>query len=428
MASAILVGTQWGDEGKGKICDLIAPSFDCVVRYQGGNNAGHTIVVGEKRFGLHLVPSGVLYEHVIPMIGNGCVVDPSVLIQEIDMLEAEGVSCERLKVSGNAHIIMPYHLDLDGASERRLGKNLIGTTKRGIGPCYQDKAARIGLRMQDMLDPDIFSKKLACALDRANPELELLFGLPTYSVEQICEAYLPFAERLAPYICESSLVLNDLLDQGRSILFEGAQATLLDIDHGTYPFVTSSSCTAGGAITGSGVGMGHVERILGIAKAYVTRVGSGPFPTELSYEDEIGRQLTETGAEYGVTTGRRRRCGWFDGVIANYSARVNGLTDIALTKLDVLSELPIIKVCVAYECDGRRYTSVPEHQSAFHHARPVYEDLPGWQCDITRCRSFDELPDAARAYVHVIEDLAHTKVSIIAVGPDREQTIMRSWD
>ena len=349
MTSAVLVGTQWGDEGKGKICDLIAPDFDCVVRYQGGNNAGHTIVVGDKKYGLHQVPSGIMYPNCVSVIGNGCVVNPQVLLEEIDMFEHDGISTANLKVSGNAHVIMPYHMDLDGAFEEQLGGKNIGTTKRGIGPCYQDKMARIGIRMQDLLDEDTFRDKLATALDRVNPQLEKLFDLPTYTVEQICETYLGYAERLRPYICETGLLLNGMVEEGKSILFEGAQATLLDIDHGTYPFVTSSNCTAGGAVTGSGVGMKNIGRVLGIMKAYITRVGSGPMPTELSYEDEAGHTLTEVGAEYGVTTGRRRRCGWFDGVIANYAARVNGLTDIALTKLDVLSEFETIKVCVAYD-------------------------------------------------------------------------------
>ena len=427
MSSAVLVGTQWGDEGKGKICDLIAEEFDCVVRYQGGNNAGHTIVVGDKKFGLHLVPSGVMYESVIPVIGNGCVVDPKVLLDEIDMLEAEGVSTQRLKVSGNAHIIMPYHRDLDGASERLLGENLIGTTRRGIGPCYQDKMSRIGLRMQDLLDEEIFRERLGAALERVNLELERVYGLPTYTVDQICDEFLPYAERLRPYICESSLLLNNLLEAGKSILFEGAQATFLDIDHGTYPFVTSSNCTAGGAVTGTGVGMRNISRILGIMKAYVTRVGSGPFPTELSFDTPEGETLSRVGAEYGVTTGRRRRCGWFDGCMAAYAARVNGLTDIALTKLDVLGEFDTIKVCVAYDCDGVRYTSVPEHQAVCRTAVPVYEELPGWREDISGCRSFEELPENARAYVKFIEELAGTKVTFISVGPDRSQTIVRGW-
>ncbi len=427
MPSTVLVGTQWGDEGKGKICDLVAADFDYVVRYQGGNNAGHTIKSGNKKFGLHLIPSGIMYENVTPVIGNGVVVDPHVLLEEIDMLEAAGVTTERLKVSGNAHIIMPYHIDLDGASEKRLGKNLIGTTNRGIGPCYQDKMARIGLRIQDMLDEDIFRAKLAVALERTNDVLEKIYGLPTYTVDQICETYLPYAERIRPYICESGLLINTALEAGKNVLFEGAQATLLDIDHGTYPFVTSSNCTAGGAITGSGTGMKYVGRILGIMKAYVTRVGSGPFPTELDFETPAGEILTQVGGEYGVTTGRRRRVGWFDGCIARYSARVNGLTDIALTKLDVLSEFDTINVCVAYDCDGVRYDTVPEHEVAFDHAVPVYEELPGWKTDITGCRSFEELPQEAQDYVTFIEKLAGTRISIISVGADRSQTFMRGW-
>ncbi len=428
MSSAVLVGTQWGDEGKGKICDLVAPEFDCVVRYQGGNNAGHTIVCGDKKFGLHLVPSGIMYESVTPVIGNGVVVDPKVLIEEIDMLENEGVSTKNLKVSGNAHIIMPYHRDLDGAFEQSLGKHNIGTTKRGIGPCYQDKMARIGLRMQDLLDEGIFRERCGVALERVNPQLELLYHLPTYTVDQLWDEFSAYAERLRPYICESSLLLNNMLEDGKSILFEGAQATLLDIDHGTYPYVTSSNCTAGGSVTGSGVGMKNIDRVLGIMKAYITRVGMGPMPTELSYDDECGHTLTEVGGEYGVTTGRRRRCGWFDGPIARYSTRINGLTDIALTKLDVLSAFDTIPVCVAYDCDGVRYTSVPEHQALFAKAKPVYQEVPGWREDITGCRSYEELPQAARDYVDLVEELAGCRVSIIAVGPDREQTIMRSWN
>ena len=428
MPSTVLVGGQWGDEGKGKIVDLIAGEFDSVVRYSGGNNAGHTIVVGDKKYGLHLVPSGIMYPDCIAVIGNGCVVNPKVVLEEIDMFEADGISTKNLRISGNAHIIMPYHMDLDGAFEQRLGKNNIGTTKRGIGPCYQDKMARIGLRMQDMLDEATFREKLEIALAKTNPELELIYHLPTYTVDQICEEYLPYAERLRPYICETGLLLNGLIDEGKSLLFEGAQATLLDIDHGTYPFVTSSNCTAGGAITGSGVGMKNVDRVIGVLKAYITRVGSGPMPTELDYDtDEDGHKLCELGYEYGVTTGRRRRCGWFDGPIANFSARVNGLTDIALTKLDVLSEFDTIKVCVAYDCDGVRYTSVPEHQAVFANAAPVYEELPGWKCDISGCRTFEELPQLAQEYVTFIEKLAGTRVSIIGVGAEREQIINRYW-
>lgn len=428
MASAVLVGTQWGDEGKGKICDMIAPQFDCVVRYQGGNNAGHTIVVGDKKYGLHQVPSGIMYPDCISVIGNGCVVNPKVLLEEIDMFERDGISTANLKVSGNAHVIMPYHMVLDGAYEELLGAHNIGTTKRGIGPCYQDKMARVGLRMQDLMDEGVFRDKLARVLDRVNPQLEKIFGLPTYTVEEIAGEYLPMGERLRPYVCESGKLLNDLIDEGKSILFEGAQATLLDIDHGTYPFVTSSNCTAGGAVTGSGVGMKNVDRVLGIMKAYITRVGSGPMPTELPYETPEGHLLTENGHEYGVTTGRRRRCGWFDGVIANYSARVNGLTDIALTKLDVLSAFETIRVCVAYECDGVRYTTVPEHESVFASAIPVYTEVPGWNEDISGCRTFDDLPAEARAYIELVEELSHTRVSIVGVSPDREGTIKRFWD
>ena len=428
MPSTVLVGGQWGDEGKGKIVDLIAGDFDGVVRYSGGNNAGHTIVVGDKKYGLHQIPSGIMYADKKAVIANGCVVNPKVVLEEIDMFEKDGVSTKNLCISGNAHIIMPYHMDLDGAFETLLGKNNIGTTRRGIGPCYQDKMARIGLRMQDMLDENIFREKLEIALARVNPELELIYHLPTYTVDQICEEYLPYAERLRPYICETGLLLNDMIDEGKTLLFEGAQATLLDIDHGTYPFVTSSNCTAGGAITGSGVGMKNVDRVIGVMKAYITRVGSGPMPTELDYDtDECGHKLTELGYEYGVTTGRRRRCGWFDGPIANFSSRVNGLTDLALTKLDVLSAFDTIKACVAYDCDGTRYTSVPEHQELFAHAKPIYEELPGWNCDITGCRAFEDLPAEARSYVEFVEDLAHTRVSIIGVGAEREQIINRFW-
>ena len=319
-------------------------------------------------------------------------------------------------------------MDLDGAYEALLGDHNIGTTRRGIGPCYQDKMARIGIRMQDLLDEGVFRDKLARVLDRVNPQLEKIFGLPTYTVDAICADYLPMAERLRPYICESGKLLNELVDAGKTILFEGAQATLLDIDYGTYPYVTSSNCTAGGAVTGSGVGMKNVDRVLGVMKAYITRVGSGPMPTELAYETSEGRILTEQGYEYGVTTGRRRRCGWFDGVIARYSARVNGLTHLALTKLDVLSAFDTIKICVAYDVDGARYTTVPEHESAFADAVPVYEEMPGWSCDISQCRTFDELPERARAYVARIEELAGVPVAFVSVGPDREQTIVRDWD
>lgn len=427
MASTILVGTQWGDEGKGKVTDLISGEYDVVCRCQGGANAGHTVVANGHRFGLHQIPSGVMYEGVVPVIGNGCIVDPSVVLEEFATLDEQGVSYHNLKISGNAHIVMPYHKDLDGANERRLGKNLIGTTRRGVGPCYSDKVSRIGLRMQDMLDEKIFREKLETALAEKNPILEKIYGLPGYTVDQICETYLPYAERLRPYIIESSRYLNEAITEGKNILFEGSQATMLDIDFGTYPFVTSSNCTAGGAITGSGVGPKHIDRVLGIAKAYLTRVGSGPFPTELPQGDEIGELLCEVGHEYGVTTGRKRRCGWYDAVVVNYAARVNGLTDLAVTKLDVLSVLDTIKVCIAYDVDGVRYTTVPEHQSLFYKAKPVYIELPGWKCDISGVRNYTDLPREAKDYIDLIERLSGVPVSLIAVGPDREQTINRHW-
>lgn len=425
MPGVIIVGTQWGDEGKGKVTDLVAKEFDYVVRYQGGNNAGHTVISGDTKLALHLIPSGIMYPEVTPVIGNGCVVDPRVLLEEIDKLESQGIPTTQLLVSGNAHVIMPYHLDLDGASERRLGNNLIGTTNRGIGPCYQDKAARIGIRVQDLNDEHIFRKKLETALLEKNDILTKIYGLKPYTVEEICDKYLPMAERIRPHICDCSRILNDALADKKWILFEGAQATMLDIDDGTYPFVTSSNCTSGGAITGTGVGPRSIERVLGIAKAYITRVGSGPFPTELS--DEDGETLVRVGGEFGVTTGRQRRCGWFDAVIARYAVETNGLTDICLTKLDVLSAFDTIKVCVAYECDGKVYKHVPNQQSVFYHAKPIYEELPGWKTDISHCRNWYELPREAKDYVDFLEDMAGAPISMIAVGPDREQTIMRGW-
>ena len=436
MPSTVLVGAQWGDEGKGKITDLIASDFDYVVRFQGGNNAGHTVIHGDKKLALHLMPSGVMYENAVPVIGNGVVVDPGVLVKEMAMLEAEGISCERLKISCDAHVIMPYHKDLDGADEKRLGKNQIGTTKRGIGPCYQDKAARKGIRIQDLFDEKVFRLKVETALAQKNPILEKIYGLHTYTVEEICEEYLPYARILKPYMAETAQMLNDALRAGKSILFEGAQGTLLDIDHGTYPYVTSSSCCAGGAATGTGVGPTAINRVLGIEKAYITRVGGGPFPTELKFaedggtgQDAIdGELLCSEGHEFGVTTGRKRRCGWFDAVIARYAVEVNGLTDVALTKLDVLSAFDTIKVCVAYECEGVRYDHFPMQQSVLFHAKPIYEELPGWKgIDITGCRTYEELPENTRAYIEHLEEITGVSMSIVSVGPDRDQTIMRRW-
>ena len=426
MAGIVLVGAQWGDEGKGKITDLLADDMDYVVRFQGGNNAGHTIIHGGRTLKLHLIPSGIMYPHITPVIGNGVVIDPKVLLEEIDTIEADGLSTHRLLISSNAHLIMPYHRDLDGASEKRLGGNEIGTTRRGIGPAYMDKASRLGLRVQDLTDEHIFREKLAVALLEKNDILEKVYGMPTYTVDEIAEEYLGYAERIKPHIADTVTVINKALEADQWVFFEGAQGTLLDLDHGTYPFVTSSSPTAGGACTGAGVGPKHIDRVLGIAKAYITRVGSGPFPTELF--DETGELLQKVGGEWGTTTGRRRRCGWFDGVIARYAVQVNGLTDLVITKLDVLSAVDTIKVCVAYEHEGTRYNTIPSHQTAFHHAKPIYEELPGWGVDITNCRDFDDLPKEARDYIGFIEDLAECPVAMIAVGPSREQTIFRRWE
>jgi adenylosuccinate synthase len=426
MAGIVLVGAQWGDEGKGKITDLLADDMDYVVRFQGGNNAGHTIIHGGRTLKLHLIPSGIMYPHITPVIGNGVVIDPKVLLEEMDTLEADGLSTHRLLISYNAHLIMPYHRDLDGASEKRLGSNEIGTTRRGIGPAYMDKASRLGLRIQDLTDESIFRQKVEAALLEKNDILSKVYGMETYTVDEIVEEYMGYAERIRPHMADTIAVLNKALEAGQWVFFEGAQGTLLDIDHGTYPFVTSSSPTAGGACTGSGVGPKAIDRVLGIAKAYITRVGSGPFPTELF--DETGELLQKVGGEWGTTTGRKRRCGWFDGVIARYAVQVNGLTDLVITKLDVLSAVETIKVCVAYEFEGKRYNTLPSHQTAFHHAKPIYEELPGWRTDITDCRTFDELPKEARDYIGFIEDLAECPVAMIAVGPSREQTIFRRWE
>ena len=439
MSNVVIVGVQWGDEGKGKFVDLLAQEIDYVVRFQGGNNAGHTVIVDGKKVALHLVPPGILHEGKTCLIGNGVVLDPVVFVEELDTLIGQGVdvSPNRLKISSKTHLIMPYHKDFDGADEKRLGENKIGTTKRGIGPCYQDKVARKGIRIQDLLDEKIFRLKLEAVLSQKNPILEKIYGLHTYTVEEICEEYLPYARILKPYMAETAQLLNEAVRAGKSILFEGAQGTLLDIDHGTYPYVTSSSCCAGGAATGTGVGPTVIDRVLGIQKAYVTRVGEGPFPTEQRFpedggegeEAEVGELLCKVGHEFGVTTGRKRRCGWFDAVIARYAAEVNGLTDVALTKLDVLSAFDTIKVCTAYECEGKVYDYFPMQQSVLFHAKPVYEELPGWKgVDITECRTFEELPENAQRYVEYLEKITGVPVSIIAVGPDRDQTIMRGWD
>jgi adenylosuccinate synthase len=416
-----LVGIQWGDEGKGKVTDLLAERTDVVVRYQGGNNAGHTIVVAGERYALHLVPTGILYPHCTPVIGPGVVVNPQVLLEEMDNLSSRGVDTARLMLSGNAHLIMPYHLELDTVTERRLGKNRLGTTKRGIGPTYADKAARIGLRVQDLLDPKIFSAKLNVALKEKNLLLTRVYGRLPLDQKTIEEEYLSYAGRLAPHIADTSQFVQRALDDGRLVMFEGAQATMLDLDHGTYPFVTSSNPIAGGACAGAGVGPRDIERVIGIAKAYCTRVGSGPFPSEADPADaEI---LVEAGAEYGTTTGRKRRCGWFDAVAARYAARLNTLTELVVTKLDVLSQFDAVKVCVAYEYEGERYEEFPPHQTIFNKCRAIFEELPGWGDDLTAARSLDDLPKEARSYLDALEALAGVPVSWASVGPGRDQMV-----
>ena len=422
MPATVVVGTQWGDEGKGKLTDLLARDMDMVVRYQGGHNAGHRIVVDGEAFALQLVPSGVLYTHITPVIGNGVVVDPAVLLAELDALSAKGVDVSRLLVSGNAHLIMPYHQELDRLNERFLGKNALGTTKRGIGPAYADKAWRVGLRVQDLLDPKIFRQKLDVALTEKNLLLSKVYNRPALKAADIAAHYLDeYAPRLAPMIGDSVGTVHEALANGQRLLLEGAQATFLDLDHGTYPFVTSSNPVAGGACTGSGLGPRDLTGIVGIAKAYITRVGAGPFPTEL--HGDTADLLVDRGHEYGTNTGRRRRVGWFDAVMARQAARLNSLTEIALTKLDVLDTFDEVNVCVAYEADGVRYAHPPYHQSVLHEVTPVYETLPGWRTDLSTFTTYDQLPQAAKDYVAFLESTIGVRISVVGVGPGREQFV-----
>jgi adenylosuccinate synthase len=422
VPATVVVGTQWGDEGKGKFTDLVAREMDVVVRYQGGHNAGHTIVVDGETFALQLVPSGVLYPHITPVIGNGVVVDPGVLLAEIDMLESQGVDCSRLVVSGNAHLIFPYHQDLDVVAERHLGRNKLGTTKRGIGPAYADKAARIGIRMQDLLDPKIFRQKLDVVLHEKNPLLAKVYNRLGHDADEVAATYLDeYLPRLEPYIADSIGVVHEALEAGQQVLFEGAQATFLDLDHGTYPFVTSSNPVAGGACTGAGVGPRHIDRVIGIAKAYITRVGAGPFPTELF--DDVGNYLVDVGHEYGTNTKRRRRTGWFDAVMVRHAVRVNSLSEIAITKLDVLDGLDSLKVCVGYKIDGEFTRDLPYHQTDFHEAEAVYEELAGWGTSLADVTDSSDLPQAARAYLDFLEDQVGVPISLVGVGPARRQSI-----
>jgi adenylosuccinate synthase len=424
MPAVVLIGAQWGDEGKGKATDLLGERVQWVVRYQGGNNAGHTVVLPDGQdFALHLIPSGILTPGVTNVIGNGVVVDPGVLLDELAGLEGRGVDTSRLLISADAHLIMPYHVAIDKVTERYLGKAKIGTTGRGIGPCYQDKIARVGVRAQDLLDEKILRQKVEAALDFKNQVLVKVYNRKALDAEQVVDAVLEHGSHFASRIADTRLLLNQALERDETVLLEGSQGTLLDVDHGTYPFVTSSNPTSGGASAGSGIGPTRITTVIGILKAYTTRVGSGPFPTELN--DDMGERLRKTGGEFGVTTGRSRRTGWFDAVIARYAARVNGITDFFLTKLDVLSGLEKVPVCVAYEVDGQRVDDMPMTQTDVHHAVPVYEELPGWFEDISHCRTFEELPANARAYVEHLESISGARMSAIGVGPGREQTIVR---
>jgi adenylosuccinate synthase len=423
MPAIVLIGAQWGDEGKGKATDLLGDRIDYVVKFNGGNNAGHTVVIGDQKYALHLLPSGILSEGVTPVIANGVVIDIEVLFDELDALTARGVDVSRLKISANAHVITHYHRTLDRVTERFLGKRQIGTTGRGIGPTYADKINRVGIRMQDLFDENILRQKVEAALYSKNHMLVKIYNRRAITVDEIMETLLSYVERLRPMVVDTSLELNTALDDGKIVLFEGGQATMLDVDHGTYPFVTSSNSTAGGAVTGSGIGPTRVDRVIAVVKAYTTRVGAGPFPTEL--HDESGEFLRAAGFEFGTTTGRPRRTGWYDAPIARYTSRINGVTDFVLTKLDVLTGLETIPVCVAYEVEGRRFDEVPSSQSDFHHAKPIYEEFPGWSEDITGAREFSDLPQAAQDYVLAVEKMSGARISAIGVGPGRDAIIQR---
>jgi len=422
MPAVVLLGAQWGDEGKGKATDLLGGRVDYVVRYQGGNNAGHTVVIGDQKFALHLLPSGILTPTVTSVIGNGVVIDPEVLLRELAGLKERGVETGKLLISANAHLITPYHVTLDKTIERFLGNAKIGTTGRGIGPTYGDKVARLGIRVQDIFDPSILRQKVEGALAHKNQVLVKVYNVRAIDPDAIVDSLLEYAEILRPYVTDTALLLNTALAEGKTVLLEGGQGTLLDVDHGTYPFVTSSNPTAGGACTGSGIGPTRITRVIGILKAYTTRVGSGPFPTELL--DADGERLRAIGGERGTTTGRPRRCGWFDAPIARFATRVNGLTDFFLTKLDVLTGFEQIPVCVAYEIDGVRHDEIPMTQTDFHHAKPIYEMLPGWSEDISGARTVEDLPANARAYVKFLEDISGAPMSAIGVGQDRNATIV----
>ena len=422
MSAVVIVGAQWGDEGKGKATDLLGPRADYVVKPNGGNNAGHTVVVNGQKFELKLLPAGILSENATPVIGNGVVVNPEALFSEIEGLQARGADTSKLKISANAHLVAPYHQTMDKVTERFLGKRAIGTTGRGIGPAYMDKVGRLGIRVQDILDESILRQKVEGALRQKNQLLVKVYNRRHVEADEIVDYFMSYAERLKPMIVDTTQLLNKALDDGKTLLMEGGQATFLDVDHGTYPFVTSSNPTAGGACVGSGVGPTRISRVIGIQKAYTTRVGAGPFPTELF--DKMGDFLRTTGGEFGVNTGRPRRCGWYDAVLARQAVRINGFTDLFITKLDVLTGLEKVPVCVAYEVDGVRFDEIPMTQTDFHHAKPIYEYFDGWNESISDAKTLEELPENARKYVHKLEELSGCRISAIGVGPDRDQTIV----
>jgi len=422
LANVVVIGAQWGDEGKGKVTDLLSKSADVVVRYQGGVNAGHTVVVQGQTFKLHLIPSGILYPETECIIGSGTVIDPHVLIGELDQLEQLGISTQKLLISETAHVTMPYHRLIDQASEERRGNHKIGTTGRGIGPTYADKSERIGIRVVDLMDSDILRKQLNWTINYKNAVIEKLYNLPPLDPATVIDQYLAYAERLRPHVVDCSLKIYDAIQQRRNILFEGAQGTLLDLDHGTYPYVTSSNPVAGGACVGAGVGPTMIDRVIGVAKAYTTRVGEGPFPTEL--HGEQGQLLCDRGAEFGTTTGRRRRCGWFDAVIGRYAVRINGMDCLAITKLDVLDTLEELKVCVAYEINGQRCEDFPSNARRFAQCKPIYKTLPGWQQSTVHCRTLEDLPKQALAYLKFLAELMEVPIALVSLGASRDQTII----
>ncbi|MGI2328428.1 adenylosuccinate synthase [Planococcus sp. YIM B11945] len=420
MTSIVVVGTQWGDEGKGKITDFLSEHAEVIARYQGGNNAGHTIIFGGETYKLHLIPSGIFYKDKISVIGNGMVVDPKALVTELKALQARGVTTDNLRISNRAHVILPYHIKQDEVEEARRGANKIGTTGKGIGPAYMDKAARVGIRMADLLDHVVFEEKLRMNLNEKNRMFEKFYETDGFTVEEIMEEYYQYGQEIAKYVTDTSKVLNDAVDAGRRVLFEGAQGVMLDIDQGTYPFVTSSNPVAGGVTIGAGVGPTAIQHVIGVCKAYTSRVGDGPFPTELF--DEVGQQIREVGKEYGTTTGRPRRIGWFDSVVVRHARRVSGLTDLTVNSIDVLTGLETVKICTAYRYQGELITEYPANLRMLADCEPVYEELPGWTEDVTKCKSLDELPENARHYLERIAQLTGVQISIFSVGPDRNQT------